>query len=140
MIGWLFKNLLTASFFVAALSGSVLAKQQPDGSTPATLAEARLEAARRAYKEAMDLYREGRTRDVDRVYLWSKRWLEAQRALSNKKADQRAALDAHFKRMRQLEELIKGRYRAGVAATIELPAVQFYRLEAEIWLSENDAK
>jgi hypothetical protein len=107
-----------------------------EGASNTTLADARLDAARSSYKETMQLYKEGRTRDVDRIYLWSQRWLDAQRALSNKKTDQQSAFDGHWKRMRQLEELVNSRFKAGVAAQVELPAVRFYRIEAEIWLSQ----
>jgi hypothetical protein len=101
----------------------------------AGLAKARADAARRAYQESVDLYREGRSRDVDRIYLWSQRWLEAEREAAPRKEAERAAYEAHYRRMRQLENLIRDRYKAGVAAPIELPAVEFYRLEAEGWLA-----
>jgi hypothetical protein len=127
----LFIGILTLFTFPFAPLWS--AAQEPQGLQ--RLAEERLDAARRAYKETYDLYREGRTRDVDRIFLWSQRWLDAEREVSTKKPAQVLALEGHWKRMKQIEDLIRGRYRAGVAAPIELPAVEYYRLDAEItWL------
>jgi len=104
------------------------------------LAEARVAAGRKAYEETTLLYREGRSRDLDRIYLWSKRWLDAQLDVSNAKADQEAAYEAHWKRMKQLEDLIDRRMRSGVGAAIEVPQVQYYRLEAELWLARARKK
>ena len=100
----------------------------------------RVDAAQRAYKESYDLYREGRTRDVDRIYRWSQHWLDAELAVSKQKNDEIAALDAHWKRMKQLEELVRNVYRAGALALVELPAVEYYRLDAEVALSKARAK
>ena len=108
----------------------------PAGDARTSLKEARVNAARRAYQEAILLYREGRSRDVDRIYLWSQRWLAAQRGASGRTGDRVAACEAHWKRMQQLEDSVRKRYRAGVAAPIELAAVEFYRTEAELGLAD----
>jgi hypothetical protein len=104
----------------------------PEPAVPRELLDARSKAAGDSFREAWLLYREGRTRDVDRIYLWSLRWREAQEEASTRHADQLAASEAHEKRMRQLEDLIRTRFRAGVAAPVELPEVTYYRAEAEI--------
>jgi hypothetical protein len=103
---------------------------------PRALLRRRVEAVQRAYKESMDLYREGRTRDVDRIYRWSQRWLEAEQESNDKKADRIAAAENHLRRMKQLEDLVRNVYKAGAAAPIELPAVEYYRLDAEVALSK----
>jgi hypothetical protein len=133
---WLTKWVMLALLPVVLLgigemrSGGALA--EPDLTA---LARARIEAAHRAYQEALDLYREGRSRDVDRIYLWSVRWLEAERDAAARPADQLPAWEAHTKRMKQLDDLVRGRFRAGVAAAVELPAVEYYRKEADFWLA-----
>ena len=106
------------------------------GQDPQGLLRRRIDAAHRAYKESMDLYREGRTRDVDRIYRWSERWLHAEQELNDKKADRITAAEGHLRRMKQLEDLVKNVYKAGAAAPIELPAVEYYRLDAEVALSK----
>src|SRR5581483_10695487 len=104
------------------------------------LAEKRVAAAAKAYEETVLLYREARSRDLDRIYLWSKRWLDAQRDANSGKAEQQAAFDAHWKRMKQLQELIDNRMRSGVGAAVEVAQVEFYRLEAELWLTRARKK
>jgi hypothetical protein len=132
--------LIFPILLVLVRQGMTPAYAADDPPVPKALAEARVNAARKAYQETDTLYREGRIRDVDRVYLWSQRWLESERDLSSKKADQVAAFEAHWKRMKNLEESVRKRYKVGAAAAIELPAVEYYRLEAEVWLVKAKAK
>jgi hypothetical protein len=70
--------------------------------------------------------------DPDTFYRWSRRWMEAEREMSTKEADQLAALKAHLARMEDMEKLVGGMVKAGVART---PADEsmgtYYRLEAE---------
>jgi hypothetical protein len=129
---------LLASALLFHLAGSGLFPVVAQDATHALLRR-RAEAVARAYKEAFDLYREGRTRDVDRIYRWSERWFKAEEDLSDKKADRIAAADHHWQRMKRLEDLVRGSYKAGAAAAIELPAVEYYRLDAEIALARAKA-
>src|SRR5262249_27581457 len=107
---------------------------------PRALIRQRMDAAQRAYKETYQLYREGRTRDVDRLYRWSQHWLDAELETSSKKSDQVAAFEGHWNRMKQLEELVRNIYKAGAVPRSELPAVEYYRLDAEIALSKARAQ
>jgi hypothetical protein len=135
--------VLTAGLTGLLLINPLLVSGASAGEGPptlASLAKARADAARRAYQESDKLYREGRSRDVDRIYLWSQRWLDAEREAAPGEKEKISAFEAHFRRMRQLENLIRNRYNSGVAAAIELPAVEFYRLEAEGWLLSHRQK
>jgi hypothetical protein len=132
--------LIFPVLLVFVWQGMTTAHAADDPSVPKALAEARVNSARKAYEETVKLYREGRIRDVDRVYLWSQRWLDAERDLNSKKADQVAAVEAHWKRMKKLEESFQSRYKVGAAAAIELAAVEYYRVEAEVWLVKAKAK
>jgi hypothetical protein len=130
-------KIVVASLLVL-LASSGLPRLAADDGVQA-LQRRRAEAVARAYKEAFDLYREGRTRDVDRIYRWSERWFRAEEDLSDKKADRIAAAERHWQRMKRLEDLVRGSYKAGAAAAIELPAVEYYRLDAEIALAKAKA-
>jgi len=131
-------GLAVGFFLMAALAEKAATKDVP---AVQKLAEARVAAARKAaYEETALLYREARTRDMDRIYLWSRRWLDAQRDSAKGKAEEEAAYTGHWNRMKSLEESVKNRLRSGAAAPIEVPAVEFYRLEAEIWLSQSRGK
>ncbi len=110
----------------------------PD-SVLARLARQRRDAARRTYEATWANYRERRTSE-DSLYRWSVRWLEAERQLSDKPADQVAAFQEHWERMRALERLIGNLQRAGQAVIDEVSGSEFYRVEAEVWLLQAKEK
>ena len=62
------------------------------------------------------------------------RLIEAERELSNKQADQLAALENHAQRMKEVEKIAKAKADAGRNTPQDLAQAQFYRLQAEIWL------
>ena len=70
----------------------------------------------------------------DLLYRWSLRWLEAERELSDQQADQVAAYQAHFERMRDLDRIIRRLHGSGQTTIEEASATEYYRVEAEIWL------
>jgi CRISPR/Cas system-associated protein Csm6 len=67
------------------------------------------------------------------VYAWSRLVLESQRELSDEKANHVAALEEHRERMERLENLVKKVRRLGFGRSIDVGAVNYYRLEAEYW-------
>jgi hypothetical protein len=136
----MFRWIPTALFGSLFLCWAISRAAPPEAPISPDLLAARSDAARDAYQEALKLYQEGRSRDVDRIYRWSLRWLEAEREMRSAKADQVAAARAHDKRMRQLEDLIKTRFRVGAAASVELPEVAYYRAEADILLARAQGK
>src|SRR5205807_1860990 len=74
--------------------------------------------------------------DVESLYLWSVRWLNAERDLSKKSADQVAAAAAHLERMKTVETMAKQLAKLEQAAVRHAAAAEFYRVEAQIWLSQ----
>jgi hypothetical protein len=105
----------------------------------ARLAKQRRDAARKTYEVTWTNYRERRTSE-DLLYRWSVRWLEAERQLSDKPADQVAAFQEHWERMRALERLIGNLQRAGQAVIDEVSGTEYYRVEAEVWLLQAKEK
>jgi multidrug efflux pump subunit AcrA (membrane-fusion protein) len=112
------------------------------------LFQARLDAARRAYEEAVKSTQQTRrvadliiplARPQD-VATWSLRWLNAQREMSGKKEDQIAALEAHLNRMKELQKRVTEMNKNGLASSLEVSAVEFHRREAELWLAREKAK
>jgi hypothetical protein len=99
----------------------------------ARLAVQRRDAARRTYEALWLDYRERRASE-DLLYRWSLRWLEAERELSDQQADQVAAYQAHFERMRDLDRIIRRLRGSGQTTIEEASATEYYRVEAEIWL------
>jgi multidrug resistance efflux pump len=112
------------------------------------LFQARLDAARRAYEEAVKSSQQTRrvgTQNIplakpEEVAIWSLRWLSAQREMSGKKEDQITALGAHLKRMNELERRVTEMNKNGLASGLEVSAVEFHRMEAELWLAREKVK
>jgi hypothetical protein len=75
----------------------------------------------------------------EKVYHWSVRWLQAERDMNPKRADQIAALEAHLKRMTELEEAVKMLARDLLPRSAEWDA-EWYRLEAQLWLAKAKTK
>jgi hypothetical protein len=115
--------------------------KSPDEMT--ALLKARVAAAEKAYQGEWDGL--GQTRRVgnvlswvgqpENVYTWSVRWLKAQQDLSSKHEDQVAALEAHLKRMTELQKQVKMLSKDLVPRFKEDEA-EWYRLEAQLWLAK----
>ena len=97
-------------------------------------AKARAAAAGEAYKLAwlrlVENVEPASSANLEVLHLWSRRGMEAQQEVSNKKEDKIAAAQAHLERMKQLEDLVKKLVNGGVRVLDSAPA-KFYRLEAE---------
>jgi hypothetical protein len=115
----------------------------PFGSTPdpapdpaaalSQLAVQRRDAARRTYQVMWANYREGRASE-ELLYRWSRRWLEAEKQLGKRPADQVAACRGHLERMRDVERIVRKLQLSGVTTLDQVNSVEFYRVEAEMWL------
>jgi hypothetical protein len=117
--------------FLAAAPAN--ARADPDPAT-VELIKQRRDAARKTYETTWTNYREGRVPE-EVVYRWSKRWLKAERELSNRQEDQVAACAAHLERMIELERIVQ-RLQSSRQTTVDvLNAVEYYRIEAAEWLA-----
>ncbi len=109
--------------------GSVAAKAH------AERARAMLDTAKKTYEVTREAYREG-TEVFANLYVWSVRWLEAERALAETKDDDLAALRAHWERTKDWYAIVKPLFdrnaRGGEPA--KLHAAEYYVAEAEFWL------
>jgi RND family efflux transporter MFP subunit len=105
------------------------------------LSKARLDAAEKAYTLAMKSFAQlGQGSDPEYFYRWSRRWLSAQREMSTKKEDQVAALEAHLKRMQDLQKRVITMNKVGQGPVRDVAAAEFYQAEAELWLAREKAK
>jgi hypothetical protein len=98
-------------------------------SLPA-LAQARAEAAGRAYAAVEAEWRSGKA-PLDALYLWSIRWYGSARA-----ANVPGASAEHLKRMKGIEQLVKVKVSMGVAPVSDSAQAAFYRSEAELFAAE----
>jgi hypothetical protein len=100
-----------------------------------------LDAARETYEMTIKDIGAGRLRDIEVIHRWSRRWMDAQRAVSKTEEQRAAATEAHLKRMQglekgaqQLAELNLGGERLPSSS---VAAARYYRVEAEGLLSES---
>ena len=130
-------------FATLLFAGFAFAPSAPKGSTqpaqPSPLAEARYRAAVKQYEITWSYYQQARI-DTFQVYVWSRLVLDARGDLGETPADHRIALEDHLARMKKLEELVVKIRRLGFERSSDVGATEYYRLEAELWLSRAAAK
>jgi hypothetical protein len=119
--------------------GEMLPKKDA-GTDIEKLAQARVDAAHKAYDVAVQLCKQRQpSAKLEDVYTWSARWLNAQRDLSSKKEDHLAALSEHLRRMQELAEVAGKFAKAGLGSPLDSPAAEYYLHEAELWLAQAKA-
>jgi hypothetical protein len=100
-------------------------------------AKGMLAAAAKTYEATTAAYNAGTAPGQD-VYVWSRRWLEADRNLAKNDRDQLAALTAHWERTHALYKRVEALYRNGSkGGEAEMYfAMRFYVAEAELFLAD----
>jgi hypothetical protein len=93
-------------------AGSTKADEKADPRK--RLAAARLDTAKTAYGAYWARYEAGHGPE-EAVHLWSRRWLQAQLDLSDKKADRDAALAAYQERLKKADAIARARLVLGNA-------------------------
>jgi hypothetical protein len=79
--------------------------------------------------------------DPEKLYQWSRRWMEAEQETNEKKEDRIAAAEAHLQRMKTLEKYaLLLQEKKGLITTTEVAAQKFFRLEAERTLAQIKGK
>src|SRR5262245_167529 len=122
--------------------GLTLSNQEGSGPTPAPsgelakLARARLETARRTFE---GFWSAKEWRDVEIPYRWSRRWLDAQCRVNDRREDQVAAFRQHLDRMRELEQLTRQAFRVRLVGIEFVHAAEYYVAEAAEWLAHAQA-
>jgi hypothetical protein len=106
--------------------------QQSDaGKERAKFLQAQMGAARKTYET---LWTDKEFRNVETPYQWSRRWLEVERLIKDKKEDQIEAVGAHLDRMKELQRLSNGLFQEKLLTRDQISAADFYVAEAEVWL------
>jgi RNA polymerase sigma factor (sigma-70 family) len=76
----------------------------------------------------------------EEVYIWSVRWLQAEREVNPKGAEQVAALEAHLKRMTDLEKKVNNMIGPGLLPKGAQVDAEWYRVEAQLWVAQAKLK
>ncbi|HEY7310123.1 MAG TPA: RNA polymerase sigma factor [Gemmataceae bacterium] len=98
---------------------------------PKELLEKRLEVVQTVYKQNQARTRSGQGLPVE-LLSWSERWLDAELALRDKKADRIAAFKAHVERTRELEQMLTAFAKTGQGKVSDAAAATYERINAEI--------
>jgi hypothetical protein len=135
------RRTLLSTLLIGFLVGNVTAAGAAPVPTgvPAKLYQARLDAAKQVFKLTLKDLRNGRA-DADTAYLWSRRWLEAERPLCKTQAERVAACTAHLKRVEELHKIVVALFKAGQTSASGAAAFEFYVAEARVWEAEAKAK
>lgn len=88
----------------------------------------RLDAATRVYTSLEAQYKAG-TVKLDDVYVWSVRFMQADRAVHGDSA----AVQGHVARMAGLESTVQKRVQSGMVSRSDELAMQFYIAEGRVW-------
>jgi hypothetical protein len=102
------------------------------------LLQARAKAAKVEVEGRIKEFEEGKG-TLDFLLGASRRFLQAELEATGKKTDQLKALQAHFDRMKKIQDINQERWNQGRISLTDLAEAKYYRFEAEIWL-ENDKK
>ncbi len=97
----------------------------PTTPGPSATAKAKADSAGKAYAQAEARLNSG-LGTPEAVYIWSRRWAEAQRANGVT-----TAVADHTKRMIALETSVKTKVSSGLLSAIDEHAAAWYRAEAE---------
>jgi hypothetical protein len=100
------------------------------------LLQARRDLARQQYEAILERTRAGRESDPAGLYLWSRRWMEAEQELARHRSGRIAAAEAHVGRIRTLRDQARARYELGVVSSSEAAEAEYHYLEAEQRLQE----
>lgn len=119
--------VLALAFFVALPSASSQPHRQ---ATPAKLSS----HAGKAYAEAFTHYKSGQA-DVESVYTWSVRWLDAELNGATGRKAKKKAFAAHQTRMRDLRSLVQNQFGIGAASALAVHAADYFATQAALWRS-----
>jgi hypothetical protein len=131
-------GVLAAGVGLGLVAAALLraAQPAPPARVPERLIRAKIEHARKTYELVWLNNKEALVPFAEVGYRWSRRWLEAELERGAPKAEQAAAYQAHWDRMRSLARITRERYKNRVNPIEEVTAADFYVTEAEIWVEQ----
>ncbi len=134
--------LVVSGIIAAGLYGNAADEKAKPGPAAAT-AKARRDAARKVYEGTWQHHvqaPEDAPFNLDLYHDWSVRWMQAERDLSQTKAEEIAALEEHLKRMQSWKEICEKQVtEGGGAPKYRVSWAEFFQLEAEDWVAAAKA-
>jgi len=99
-----------------------------------------VKVCKQGFDAVMNEIQSGRRIPDEKVCIWSRRWLQAQLAITRKPADAITAYKDHLNRTKEVEGIAKIQYKEGKITILVVTTAQFYRVQAEIWLAKAQSK
>ena len=103
-------------------------------------ARTRLEVARRGLVQAERATGSAASEDYADIWIWSRRVLEAELALSTTKRERIAALEGHLQRAAKLEKLAQRKYSRGGFTRLDVLEAIYRRCDVEVQLAQEKAQ
>ncbi len=100
----------------------------PIARSTGTAERDRLDAANKVFVALEAQYQQGTT-TLDDVYVWSVRFMQADRSVNGDSA----AVQAHTARMSSLDSSVQKRVQSGMAPRSDELAARYYLAEARVW-------
>ncbi len=94
------------------------------------------DAAKQAYSATEAAYQAGTIQGIDQLYIWSRRWMEAELKLAAAPGEQRKVYMAHLERMKALNRETAAKFNMGAVGgeAEKFHASEYYLAEAEMWM------
>lgn len=119
----------------SALGQHLQAAEPGADKDEAGLKKALVEAAKSTYQEDLARLKNLQASSPEDLYVWSRRWLDAEVDLAGNKEERVAAHQRHLDRMKDLERRAKAMAAAGQGRQSDATAGTYYRTQAELWLT-----
>jgi RNA polymerase sigma factor (sigma-70 family) len=110
------------------------APEKVRGTTVDALRQKKAEAARKTYQMLWVQFEHGQD-SLDRLFLWSRNWVDAQLATTSDRTERVAACQAYVDRTRKLAEINRERYKAARVDESVVHSSEYHLAEAEILLA-----
>jgi hypothetical protein len=122
--------------FVVSINAERAAYARAAQNVPRELLQSRLKAARKVFEMNMQRVQSGVAVADIGMLSWSQRWLDAELAMSDARADRIAAIKAHLERAKEVEKIAAAHVQAGQGREVDEQMATYFRIDAEIQLSE----
>lgn len=100
------------------------------------LKKALVETAKTTYEQNLAHMKGLEANSPEDLYVWSRRWLDAEVDLAANKDERVAAHQRHLDRMKDLEKILKNFATTGQGRQSDATAGTYYRTQAELWLMQ----
>lgn len=115
--------------------GVIQVEAPAEAKDTSALKKALVEAAQTTYKQDLARMKGLQGSSPEDLYVWSRRWLDAEMDLAANKDEKVASHHRHLDRMKEVEKMAKAMAVTGQGRQSDATAATYYRTQAELWLT-----